>query len=95
MNCSRLIDAVTNVLSNLELFREMGRVCLNVVLFLIIGNSGDFIKLGNISKLFAKAVLTVKYIVNLESTLSHTANGYLPQYHNYTKHFCLSKCRGD
>ena len=50
MNSFRSVDAVSKVLSNLEMFQEMGRACLNVVLVLIIGNSRDSIKLGNISK---------------------------------------------
>ena len=50
MNSFRSVDAVSNILSNLKMFKETGRVCLDVVLFLIIGNSRDSIKLGNISK---------------------------------------------
>ena len=41
MNSFRSVDAVSNILSNLEMVRETGRVCLNVVLFLIPGNPRD------------------------------------------------------
>ena len=54
------------MVSNLEIFREMGKVCSEVVLFLIMRNSRDSVKLGNLSKILTKAVLTVKYIVNFE-----------------------------
>ena len=74
MNSFRSVDVDSNVLSNLEMFREMLMVSLNVVLFLITSNSKDSVKLGNISKSFTKAVLTVKYMVNLEFVLSHGAN---------------------
>ena len=36
--------------SNLETFKDMGRICSKVVLFLVIGNSRDSAKFGNSSK---------------------------------------------
>ena len=37
----RSVDAVSNIWSNLEIFKEMARVCSKVVLFLITRNSRD------------------------------------------------------
>ena len=54
----------------------MGRVCSKVVLCLIIWNSRDSVKLGNLSRYFTKAVLTVKYIVNFEFAFSHAAKRF-------------------
>ena len=48
MNSLRLLDAVSKVGSNLEIFKEMGKVYSKVVLFLITGNSRDCVKLGNL-----------------------------------------------
>ena len=45
-----LFDAISTVGSYLETFKDMGRICSKVVLFLIIGNSRDSVKLGNLSK---------------------------------------------
>ena len=45
MNSFRSVVAVSNILSNLEMFMEMGRVCSNVVRVLITGNSKDSVKL--------------------------------------------------
>ena len=56
------------------MFNETGEICSNVVLFLIIGISGDSVKFGNIVEKLAKAVLIVKYMINLEFALSHAAN---------------------
>ena len=39
MKSFKSLDAVSKVESNLEIFKDIGRVCLKVVLFLIIGNS--------------------------------------------------------
>ena len=50
MKSFRSGDAVSNDLSNLGIFKEMGKVCSNVVLVLITRNSGDSGKLGNMSK---------------------------------------------
>ena len=49
MNSFRSLDVVSKVGSNLEIFREMGRVWSNTVLSLITGNSRDSVKLGNLS----------------------------------------------
>ena len=46
----RSVDAVSNVLSNLEMFKETGKICSDVVLFLIIRSSSDSVKFGNISE---------------------------------------------
>ena len=45
-----LFDVASKVESSLEIFREMGRVCSKVVLFLINRNSRDLVKLGNLSR---------------------------------------------
>ena len=50
MNSFKSLDAVSKVESNLEIFKNMGKICSKVVLFFIIGNSRDFVKLGNWSK---------------------------------------------
>ena len=47
MKSFKLLDAVIKVESNLETFKVMGKVCLKVVLFFIIGNSRDSVKFGN------------------------------------------------
>ena len=44
------MDAVSKLESNLDIFKNIGRVCLKVVLLFIIGNSGDSVRLGNCSK---------------------------------------------
>ena len=41
MNSFKLPDAVSKVGSNLETFKDVGKVCSKVVLFPIIGNSRD------------------------------------------------------
>ena len=41
MESLKLLEAVCKVESNLETFKDMGRVCLNMFLFFIIGNSRD------------------------------------------------------
>ena len=46
----KLVGAFSNVLSKPEIFRLMGKVCLYIVLFLIIGNCNDSVRLGNMSK---------------------------------------------
>ena len=46
----RLLDAVSKVGSNLETFKDMAKVCSKVVLCLMIGNSRDSVKLGNLCK---------------------------------------------
>ena len=50
MDSFRLFDAISRVLSNLVMFKEIGRVCSKVVLFLIKENSRDSFKLGNLSR---------------------------------------------
>ena len=50
MKSPKLLDAVSKVDSNLETFKDMGKVCSKVVLFFIIGNPRDSVKLGNCSK---------------------------------------------
>ena len=51
MNSFKSLDAVSKVGSNLEMFRDMGKtLCSKVVLFFIIGNSRDSVKLENLSK---------------------------------------------
>ena len=47
MNSFKSLDAVSKVGSNFEMFKDMGRTCSKVVLFFIIGNSRDSVKLGN------------------------------------------------
>ena len=39
MKSFKLFDAVSKVKSNLETFKDMGKVCLKVALFFIIENS--------------------------------------------------------
>ena len=73
MNSFRSPDAVSKVGSNLETFKDMDKVCSKVVLFLMIGNSRDSVKLGSLSKWLMKAVLIVKYIVNFEFVSWHAA----------------------
>ena len=36
--------------TNLEIFKDMGKICSKVILFLIIENSRDSVRLGNLSK---------------------------------------------
>ena len=74
MKSFKLVGAFSNVLSKPEIFRLIGKVCLYVVLFLIIRNCNDSVRLGNMYKQFAKAVLIVKYMVNLDVLLSHADN---------------------
>ena len=50
INSFRSLDAVSKVGSNLEILKEMGKVCSKIVLFLIIRNSRDSVKLGKLSK---------------------------------------------
>ena len=50
VNSFRSVDAVSNAWSNLEIFKEMGRVCSKGVLFLITMNPTDSVKLGNLSR---------------------------------------------
>ena len=47
MNSFKSPDAVSKVESNLEMFKNMGKICLKVVLFFIIETSRDYVKLGN------------------------------------------------
>ena len=47
MKSFKLFDAVSKVEANLETFKDIGKVCLKVVLFFIIGNSRDSVKFGN------------------------------------------------
>ena len=47
MNSFKSLDAVSRMGSNLEMFRDMGKTGSKVVLFCIIGNSRDYVKLGN------------------------------------------------
>ena len=49
-NSFKLLDADSKDCSNLETFKEMGRVCSNVLLFLTTGNTGQSVKLGNLSR---------------------------------------------
>ena len=46
MNSFKSLDAVSKVGSNLEMFRNMGKIYSKVVLFFIIRTSRDSIKLG-------------------------------------------------
>ena len=46
MNSFKSLDAVSKVVSNLEMFRDMGKTCSKVVLIIIIGNSRNSVKLG-------------------------------------------------
>ena len=48
--CFRFLDAVSKVGSNLEIFKDMGKVCSKAVLFLMIGNSRDSVKWGNLTR---------------------------------------------
>ena len=41
MNSFKLLDAFNKVESNIEIFKDMGKVCSKVVLFFIIGNSRE------------------------------------------------------
>ena len=50
MKSFKLVGAFSNVLSKPEIFRLIGKVCLYIVLFLIIRNCNDSVRLGNISK---------------------------------------------
>ena len=47
MNSFKAIDAISKVGSNLGMFRDMDKTCSKVVLFFIIENSRDSVKLGN------------------------------------------------
>ena len=47
MKSFKLLDAVSKAESNLETFKDMGKVCSNIVLFYIIGNPRDSVKLGH------------------------------------------------
>ena len=47
MKSFKSLDAVSRVESNLETFKDIGRVYLKVVLFFIIGNSRDSVRLKN------------------------------------------------
>ena len=40
----QVIWAVSKVGSNLEMLKDMGKICSNVILFFIIGNSRDSVK---------------------------------------------------
>ena len=45
MNSYKSLDAVSKVESNLEIFKDMGKICSKVVLFFIIESSRDSVKL--------------------------------------------------
>ena len=47
MKSFKSLDAVSKVESNLETFKDIGKVCLKVVLLFIIGNSSDSVRLEN------------------------------------------------
>ena len=47
MNSLKSLDAVGKVESNLEIFKDISKICSKVVLFFIIGNPRDSVKLGN------------------------------------------------
>ena len=49
MKLFKLVGVVSNVLSNPEIFRVIGNVCLYVVLFVISRNSSDSVRFGNMS----------------------------------------------
>ena len=44
MNSFKSLDAVSKVKSNLEIFRDMHKICSKAVLLFIIGNSRDSVK---------------------------------------------------
>ena len=46
----KLLDAVSRLESNLDTFKDIGRLCSKVVLFFIIGKSRDPVRLGKCSK---------------------------------------------
>ena len=50
MNSFKLHVAISKVESNLEIFKDMGKIFSKVVLFFIIRNSRDSVKLENWSK---------------------------------------------
>ena len=62
----RFLDAVSSSESDLDTFRDIGQVCSNVVLFLIIGIIRDSVILVNCSRYLTKAAFTVKYMTNFE-----------------------------
>ena len=47
MKYFKSLDTASKVKSSLETFKDIGRDCFKVVLFFIIGNSRDSVKLGN------------------------------------------------
>ena len=69
----KLLDDVSILESNLDTFKDIGKVCLKVVLLFIIVNSIDSVRLGNWSKWLINDVFTVKYITNSEFTSWHAA----------------------
>ena len=46
----RFLGAVSSSESNLDIFKDIGKVCLKVVLFFSIGNSRDSVNLVNWSR---------------------------------------------
>ena len=62
----RWMGAVSKLESNLETFKDISKVCLDMVLFFLIGKSRDSVRLGKCSKELIKVELTVKYMVNSE-----------------------------
>ena len=56
----RLLDAVSNVGLNLEIFKEMGRVCSNIILSLITGNSRDSCQIGKFIQIIYKSCIDCK-----------------------------------
>ena len=47
MKSFKLLDEVSKVESNLDISKDISRVCSKMVLFFIIGNSRDYVELGN------------------------------------------------
>ena len=46
----KFLGSVSKLESNVDTFQDIGRVCLKVVFFFIIGNSRDSLRLGNWSR---------------------------------------------
>ena len=60
------MGAVSKLESNLETFKDIRKVCLDMILSFSIGKSRDSVRLGKCSKELTKVELTVKYMVNSE-----------------------------
>ena len=78
MKSFKFFGAVSRSESNLDTFRNIGRVHSKVVLFFIIGNSRDSVKLVNWSRL---------NLSNDMQPMIPKENNFLPLCHNCTIHF--------